>query len=243
MHEAQMHEANCFITLTYDDKHVSTSLDYKDFQTFMKRLRKAHGKVRFFMSGEYGSEFNRPHFHACLFGLDFAEDRVFLKETSAGGRIFRSPRLEALWPHGFSSIGDVTYESAAYIARYVIKKVSGDPKEKHYESFDIYTGEITTRTPEFGHMSLKPGIGLAWLRKYWRDILGVGSLVVDGRRVKVPRYYMDYLSTVAPIAVAELEHASIMNSLSTEGDRTERRLADRELVAKARISFKKRVLE
>lgn len=243
MHEAQMHKENCFITLTYDDKHVSTSLDYRDFQLFLKRLRKTHGPVRFFMSGEYGSEFNRPHFHACIFGLDFSADRVFLKETAAGGKIYRSPALEALWDKGFSSIGDVTFESAAYIARYVMKKVGGNIKDKHYETYDIYTGEITSRVPEFGRMSLRPGLGLGWVHRFSGDILGNGALVMDGNKMKVPKYYMKYLENIDRKACSEMEYNGIMYAESTQHEQTERRLSDREKVAKAKLNFKKRILE
>lgn len=243
MHEAQMHKASCFITLTYNDEHVSTSLDYRDFQLFMKRLRKTHGPVRFFMSGEYGEQFSRPHFHACLFGIDFSHDRLLFKRSGSGENIFTSKSLESLWPYGFSSVGDVTFESAAYIARYVVKKVSGPPAEAHYTSFDIRTGEIVQKTPEFGRMSLRPGLGMAWIRRYYDDVISQGAVVVNGSRMKIPKYYMDFLSTVAPFDVCEIENDSIHYALKHEDESTDARLTTREAVARARVTFKKRTLE
>jgi len=127
MHEAQLHDRNCFITLTYDEAHVPAgfSLRYRDFQLFMKKLRKFAGHpVRFFMCGEYGGEHSRPHFHACLFGFDFP-DKVQFKRVGGGAVIYRSSVLERLWLQGFSTIGAVTFESAAYVARYVMKKLDG----------------------------------------------------------------------------------------------------------------------
>ena len=49
VHEAQLYEANCFITLTYAPEHLpkNGSLVLEHFQKFMKRLRKRVGFVYF----------------------------------------------------------------------------------------------------------------------------------------------------------------------------------------------------
>ncbi|MEY3590878.1 MAG: hypothetical protein RLZZ466_1399, partial [Bacteroidota bacterium] len=152
MHEAQLHENNCFITLTYDNTHLPSdgSLHYKDFQLFIKRLRKKFGiyRIRYYMAGEYGENFGRPHFHACIFGHDFHDKKLWRRSTS-GSMLYRSQDLELLWPLGYSSIGDVNFESAAYVARYIMKKVTGHNSKQHYTQTDSETGEITTRKPEF----------------------------------------------------------------------------------------------
>lgn len=134
VHESQMHKENCFITLTYAPEHLPAdqSLHYRDFQLFMKRLRKRFsGKViRFYMCGEYGENFGRPHFHACLFGHNF--DDLTLWKVQNKQKLYRSKTLEELWPFGHSSVGTVTFESAAYVARYIMKKVTGEAAELHY---------------------------------------------------------------------------------------------------------------
>jgi len=172
MNEAQLYDQNCFITLTYD-KDPGPSLRYKDFQKFMREVRKKKSYFdvttwsyvpRFFMSGEYGESNGRPHFHALLFGRSFSD------RSPVGVDLYRSAELEKLWPHGFSSVGDVTYESAAYVAGYVCKKVTGEAAKKHYERMDTRTGEIVEVAPEFSRMSLKPGIGYEWFRRYWREV-------------------------------------------------------------------------
>ena len=138
MHEASLHASNVFITLTYSDEFLPAdkSLDYSHFQLFMKRLRKHFGVgIRFYMAGEYGSALGRPHFHAILFNFDFP-DKVF--HASRGKhRVFRSASLEMLWPFGFSEIGSVTFQSAAYISRYIMKKVTGHVADDHYEFIAI----------------------------------------------------------------------------------------------------------
>lgn len=134
VHESQLHKENCFITLTYASEHLppDSSLHYRDFQLFMKRLRKKFTgkKIRFYMCGEYGENFGRPHFHACLFGHNF--DDLKLWKTQNNIPLYRSKILEELWPFGHSSVGSVTFESAAYVARYIMKKVTGEAAELHY---------------------------------------------------------------------------------------------------------------
>ena len=155
MHEAQMHDENCFITLTYAPEHLpdDESLNYDHFQRFMKRLRKrVRVPVRFYMCGEYGENFGRPHYHACLFGYDFP-DKKLLMRTKNGDNLFTSKMLNELWPYGLSSIGSVNFQSAAYVARYIMKKITGNAAFDHYNEVDE-DGVITrSRTPEFTRMS------------------------------------------------------------------------------------------
>nr|QJB20072.1 MAG: replication initiator protein [Microvirus sp.] len=144
VHESKLHAENCFITLTYDPKKVppaeagelpaDTSLNYRHFQLFMKRLRKRFPEknIRFYMCGEYGENFGRAHFHACIFGLDFPDKTKWKKGKGDNITLYRSKILEELWTYGFSSVGTVTFESAAYVARYITKKITGEAAESHY---------------------------------------------------------------------------------------------------------------
>lgn len=195
LHEASLYDRNAFITLTYDDAHLPPggSLSYPDFQRFMKRLRRRIGsKVRFYAGGEYGEQGTiRPHFHACLFGYDFP-DKVFFKRSSSGDKLYTSKLLEFLWPFGISSVGDVTFQSAAYIARYCVAKRTGDAAKSWYacDEFIDENGEVRDSvTPEFNRMSLKPGIGSRWLDKFQTDVYPRDYVVVNGVKVKPPKYY------------------------------------------------------
>lgn len=254
LHENQMHESSSFITLTYDDEHlpVDHSLSYRDFQLFMKRLRKHFGQqflergrstnsVRFFMCGEYGELTKRPHFHACLFGLDF-DDKEFYKSLPSGSRLYTSAILEKLWPFGFSSIGDVTFESAAYVARYVVKKITGPRAHEHY-SFTTVDGEVVQRVPEFTHMSLKPGIGATWFAKYGGEVFPRDEVVVRGIRMKPPKYYDNLLEAKDLPSFEFVQYDRYKKSLIFAEDATRERLRVRERVKKARLVFKCRTLE
>lgn len=243
MHEAQLHDENSFVTLTYDDKHLVSSLDYRDFQLFMKRLRKKVSKARFYMCGEYGEKYRRPHFHACLFGVGFS-DRIEWSKSGSGELLYRSATLEALWPHGFSSIGSVTFDSAAYVARYVMKKVTGQLASAHYSSLDFHTGELLSLKPEFTRMSLKPGIGAEWFKRYKSDVYNFDSVVVNGQLVKPPRYYDKLLSVSDPDTFEALELSRYLKiTPEVVADSSAARLAVREQVARSRLSFKSRSLE
>lgn len=240
MHEAQLHRHNAFVTLTYDDSHLplSGSLVYSDFQLFMKRLRKRLGRVRFYMAGEYGSENWRPHFHALLFGCEFPD--LYYWRTKGRNKLYRSAMLEELWTAGSSEVGEVTFQSASYVARYCMEKVTGDPAAMHYAVVDPRTGEMVQRVPEFNHMSLKPGIGAEWLEKYREDVYPSGLCVVNGRQMRPPKFYDRRFKREDPDAYEALCFVRDEIARAHRGDNTVERLGDKELVARARVALLKR---
>lgn len=254
MHEASMHEVSSFVTLTYDDKHLPDhgSLRYRDFQLFMKRLRKklGKGKVRFFMCGEYGEEKRRPHYHVCLFGAAFLGDRYLWRRTPAGFDLYRSPFLETVWTSGGCEIGDLTFESAAYVARYCVKKVTGAAAEAHYSVVDPATGEIAQLVPEFARMSRGGrtaaggggGIGSSWFDEFKDDVYGgdEASVVVRGVRCKPPRAYERRLPE---LLLKPIRDKRLDDSRSRGFDSSVSRLRVRETVTRARLAFKRKTLE
>lgn len=256
IHEAKMYDNNCFVTLTYNDDNLrdtrcrgvalrdsipEMSLRYRDFQLFMKRLRKRRRDVRFFMCGEYGERNGRPHFHACLFNCDFS-DRVLHGRSPSGSSVYRSASLEALWPHGYSTVGDLTFESAAYCARYVMKKLTGDGETCYYNVFDVTSGEIVPRAKEFAHMSLKPGIGARWFTRFCSDVYPGGMVVVNGVETRPPKYYDRLYARVDPDGMADLAMRREREGQAHFEDNSDARLAVKEQVTQARVNFLKRIL-
>lgn len=247
MHEASLFEDNCFITLTYDDQHVVPTLIYWHFQKFMKRLRKRRpfaklgGGVRFYMAGEYGVKYGRPHFHALLFNCRFP-DRYLIRQGD--NPLYRSAELEELWTFGFSSIGSVTFESAAYVARYCTSKITGALAEAHYllpaPFVDRDTGEIFySRVPEFNHMSLRDGLGADWLKLYWSDVRS-GRVVVNGKECTIPRYYARYFknSTIGEAIACQRS----IDGLARRFDNSDARLLVKEAVVTSRFKSLSRSL-
>jgi len=194
MHEASLYEDNVFLTLTYRDEELPPhdSLCLEHWQKFMKRLKKRCGgrQIRFYQCGEYGETTHRPHNHAILFNFDFS-DKVLLKQTDTGHRLYISSFLDEVWSHGDCYIGSVTFESAAYCGRYVMKKLTGARKS-----------EYGSRVPEFATQSRRPGIGKPWLEKWETDVFPNDFCVFNGKRVRVPKYY-DKLVAEDPLGTWE----------------------------------------
>lgn len=179
--EASLHERSSFLTLTYSDRHLPphNSLRKKDLQDFLKRLRfHSETPLRFFACGEYGETSKRAHYHICLFGLDFSSDRKLHAITKAGHRLYTSQSLSDRWTFGHSIIGDLNFETAAYTARYVTKKITGANAPEHYG----------LREPEFATMSRRPGIGLDWLLSNLTDVEN-NNCWSRGHLQPTPKYY------------------------------------------------------
>ena len=183
--ELTLHDQASFLTLTYKDLPPNNSINKEDLQAFFKRLRfhLEPKKIRYYACGEYGTKTLRPHYHVCLFGW-FPEDAKAYKTTEDGHPLWISKILEEIWGHGFCVVGQLTFETAAYTARYVTKKITGDSAQTHYGD----------RTPEFALSSRRPGIGRDWAEKYSTEIKANANIYVRGQTFPVPQYYKKILN-------------------------------------------------
>lgn len=261
-HEMQVTKVGCFLTLTIDDDHmvresfVYDGVTYPPFsvykrsvQLFLKRLRKEmslvrvnpetgrrkryYQKFRYLACGEYGDGRKRPHYHLCIMGLDFPDKRYW-KTSDSGAILYRSAVLEKLWHYGFSSIGEVTWQTAAYVARYTFKK---SKKRGSYEFVDTSSGEIHELMPEFLLMS--KGVGLDWWLKYGSDT-DKDYLVVDrDKKVKVPRYYDKQREKKDPESLVEIKAERERQAKERVIDN----LGGREVVKSAQVKMLKRGYE
>lgn len=255
MHEASLYPHNCFITLTYEDDELplpywkispqgdlvqSGSLLKSDFQLFMKRLRKrfSDDRIRYYHCGEYGDLLGRPHYHALLFGFDFVDKIPW--QVRKDLPVWRSEALEECWPKGRSEIGTLTFESAAYVARYCTKVVNGPMAVDHYQVCDVVTGEVQSLQPEYATMSRRPGIGAGWFEKFSSDVYPSDEVISRGFPGKPPRYYDSLLER----ADAELlEEVQFRRRRQRTPDDSRGRLAVRENCAVARFRLFSRSLE
>lgn len=246
VHEGQVHEAscvcgcqrgeepkNCFITLTYDDEHLPAdwSVDVREWQLFAKRLRKRSGPFRFLHCGEYGGENLRPHYHAVLFGKEFG-DKEQVCVNRRGEPVFSSQELSEVWGKGFVTVGDLTWQSAAYVARYVVKKVTGPQAEEAYCRVDAESGECVEVRPEYATMSRRPGIGSAWLSRFKKDVYPDDFVVHDGRKFRPPSFYDRRLSESELQATKDERKR---RALLRPGEGSEARLKVRESVCSSRV--------
>lgn len=242
IHEAQMHPENSFITLTYSDDHLPEdySIQLRTFQLFMKRLRETLGskKIRFYGCGEYGEETLRPHYHAIIFGHDFP-DKKHYSTNDNGDRVYTSETLDKIWGFGECKTGDVTYQSAGYVARYCMKKITGDQAASHYLRIHPKTQLLTSVEPEFAVQSRRDGLGTSWFNKFKNDCFPSDFLVVDGKHHRVPAFY---LKKLAEEELTRTKRRRKANSLPRKADNTKTRLAVREEIKKSRINRLKRTL-
>lgn len=198
-HESQMHTDNIFLTLTYAPEHLpaNRSLDKTVVPQFMADLRReiGHKNIKYYHCGEYGAKLSRPHYHVLIFGWKPRDQVIFRRGIYP---LYTSATIERLWPWGFCPFGELTFESAAYTARYATKKVTGKKAADHYQRFCPETGEIFNLVPEYATMSNRGGIGRSWLLKYLHEVYPSDAVLVNGHLVKPPRFYDKVLEEVNP---------------------------------------------
>ncbi len=260
VHEAHLHECNCFITLTYRNRDECNaeqlkngyyvprdySLNKQHFQRFIKRLRKHFPqKIKYFHCGEYGDENKRPHYHACLFNCSFEDQEIY--DNTEGRGLYASPLLERLWPYGFSTIGELNFETASYTAGYILKKITGAMARDEYLRSDEY-GVCYWVLPPYTTMSLghkRPGgIGADFYKKYSSDFFPSDESPVPGKGVikKVPRYYADIYADISPEGMGTVKEIRAAFMHEHREDFTLERLKDKYICARAAQSRKKREL-
>lgn len=242
VHEASLHEHSVFLTLTYAPEHLPKdgSLDHRHFQLFMKRLRKKYKvPLQFYMCGEYGDKSGRAHYHALIYGLE-VKDRKFLKSTNAGFNLDTSKELDKIWGLGHVFIGEVTFESAAYVARYIMKKITGGTCEYKEGKACMCKHFHYLVKPEYTKMSLKRPIGKEWYNRFKNDVYPHDYVESRGKKTRPPRYYDKLYSKESPIDFDELkalrEHRASLRAM----DNTPERLVVKEEILEINLKKLKR---
>jgi len=243
MHEAQMHQDTCYLTLTYDDEKVpfDGSVNKSDLRAFWKSLRNkiAPTKVRYVQCGEYGDKFGRPHYHAAVFGYD-PKDKQKFKKNKQGQWLYRSDSLNEIWGHGFVTIGKLERASARYIAGYIFKKITGEKSEEHYTVVSR-EGTMHQLHPEFITMSNRPGIGHDWIKQFRTDVFPWDFVPLsDGTQTKTPAYYVRWLEKHDPEGHQKVKMARRKLAIKLKPDNTYPRLEVKETCKKAKLKNRKR---
>ncbi len=176
--EGRQHMLSLFVTLTYEKPPISQNgfmtLDKTDVQKFIKRLRKINfirygitKKIVYYVAGEYGSTFKRPHYHLIIF-------------NACSNAIMDAWALDNK-PLGYVHIGTVSDASIGYTLKYISKKLI----KKMFSRDD--------RKAEFQLCS--KGIGLAYLTQAiirWhknRPAERCYAVIEDGKKISLPRYF------------------------------------------------------
>lgn len=199
VHESSQWKFNCFITLTYREPPPRNSLNPEDTRNFIRNFRYSFKKpFKYFLVGEYGEKNDRPHYHALIFGHDFGlhkyketEDPLAKANKKSSPKVATNlhplwdtsalscPALDDIWSLGHTSVGDLTFDSAAYCAQYAMKKVNGSKAKDHYGD----------RLPEFSRQS-QNAIGKQYALQYADEIIYNNSVISNGTKQPVPNYYL-----------------------------------------------------
>ena len=170
-----------FLTLTYDDLHMTDlSLNKQDFKDFIKDLRnyvyyRTGECIRYFGCGEYGDSSGRKHYHMIIFNLG---DLDIKPRSAKNGYIYyESEIINQLWNKGFVVIAEVNLQTAAYVAKYTLKKQG----LKKYDELDIQAPFIL--------MSTRPGIGYKYLSDHVQELINKPYIFMDHKNYSLPRYF------------------------------------------------------
>lgn len=192
------------------------------------------------MCGEYGEKdnnkntrkkFEHPHYHIILFGHQF-EDKTLWTEKN-GYKYYRSKTLEKIWDKGYSTIGDVTYESASYVARYLLKKILGPRKHEWYNGIQ----------EEYTCMSRMPGIARKWIEKYKDQIYIRDEVIIKGLKNKPAKYYDKIYDLTNPDQLITIKKERTLKALKKSKDNTPERLAVKKYIAEQKLKLKQRTLK
>lgn len=244
-HELQLYPQNAFLTLTYrpEEEPPNGSLNKSHLQKFFKRYRRWLGshKIRYLACGEYGEKGDRPHYHAIVFNHDF-RDKVPFKKIG-GNQYYISPKLEQLWTHGHCIIGEANFQTAAYVARYVTKKITGPMAEDHYGVIiNEETGEITPRRiPEYISPSRNPGLGRPWLDKFAKEVYPRDEVLVRGLLMKPPKFYDRIHESIDDCEHAEIVEARRLAAKQNPDNTWERRLVLSKIAAIKALQLKRKL--
>jgi hypothetical protein len=239
LHERKFHEHSAFLTLTYrnEDLPPGGTLVKRDFQLFMKRYRKSlDHKIKFFMCGEYGDRNARPHYHVIVYGHDFA-DKKYFSSNRRGDKYYTSAELGSLWRLGHNVIGAVTFDSCAYVARYLLKKVTGKLADDHYSVIDG-NGEVFQRLPEYTDQS--NGLGKLYYERFFREVYTHDSVVINGKEVRPPKYYDGMYELTNPGELCILKRKRRQKALLFKADNTSRRRWVKETIQLKRLKLLER---
>lgn len=173
-----------------------------------------------------------------LYGRDFPDRKVVNRREK--GDLFESDELTKIWGLGHVWIGNVTTQSCAYTARYIMKKVTGEKAKEHYLTIVTATGEMIDRVPEFIRMSRRPGIAKDWIDAFQTDVFPSDTVVVAGKESQPPKYYDRQLEKISPAKLEKIKRRRTRRAAKRKADNTPERLATRETVKKAAISILKR---
>lgn len=234
LHEANQHALACMITLTYSDEHEPEhrSLDYRDLVKFWKRLRKAGKRFQYYAVGEYGDKSLRPHYHACIFGEAWLDNRIIKSEEP---RHWTSLELEKAWGKGMVDVTPLNGATAAYAAGYIMKKLNA---KQQYVRTDEETGELIPLEQPRSFMS--KNLGKKWWNTYQAHVVSHDFIVIGGSRTKPPKAYDRWLQGMDEEKIRKIKERRKERYRKEEKEKEEEKMRARARNAHAHAGVRRR---
>lgn len=207
--ESKKSDNNHFITLTYNDENLpmldeittengityTKTDDWKgvlvpdhltkfihDIRQYFYR-KNGLKNTKYLACGEYGTENGRPHYHIIFFGLPLNAEDFYNTKIIDKNYFSQHKLIEKYWDRGFSYVSTATWNTIAYVSRYVTKKLYGNNADDERAQ----KGQI----PEFIRMS--KGIAKEYWEKNKDSILKTDSITIRNAKgvhqTKPPRYF------------------------------------------------------
>lgn len=205
--EAQMWKHNYFVTLTYNDVELRyikeqwdkdefyATVNRKDMQKFLHDLRQEMSRkkiqtsdIRYMGCAEYGDQGLRPHMHLILFNCQLPTETFYAPRIINDNFYYQNTIIEKCWKKGFSNVSEASWNTIAYTARYITKKIKGKDAKIIYDSLGV--------EPEYLATSRRGGIGKPYYDKYWKEIYEKDQVIIhntQGTIATQPPKYFDEL--------------------------------------------------
>lgn len=177
------HDVSAFVTFTYDDAHLRfnegfdrPTLSKQDVHRYLDNIKHRLKKIDFeyFLAGEYGDKFGRPHYHCIFFGLDYQIHKKFFEQS---------------WKLGSVKVLPVNASCFQYVAKYICQ-----PYAKEYRDSNFYDLGLE---PPFRKMSR--GLGLSVYREHQEELDRQGYFIFHGKKITLNRYYFNKLILRTPM--------------------------------------------
>lgn len=179
-----------FVTMTYsNDKYdVNLGLNYNHVRNFFHDLRKRGFNFRYFVTGEYGEQTARCHWHALLFGIP----------CSARYEIFKSWEKWCYYPEFVAS--PITQGRIRYTLKYMDKEsVSVDfENETKVHKFEFLLNSCLLKHSEYGWLRPRSycskGLGSANFNSRFLELYNHGYFSEGSTIHKPSKYQLDSIS-------------------------------------------------
>lgn len=219
-------------TITKEDAYLNDiewqgNLDKKDLQRFfntlrkkMERLRYNKEGIRYLAAGEYGEKDRRPHYHMILFNINLPAESFYSPKIINKEMHYKNKIIEEAWGKGFIDITEASWNTSAYVGRYITKKLYGNIAEEE-------RAKLGQSQAEFLTASNRPPLGNEYYKKHKEEIYKNDEITIFKKgkteNHKPPKYFDRLLEKENPELwekIKEKRKIEAENAIALKGKKT-----------------------